>query len=171
MPLPLNATVATGQLAPFGRGRQSLKESVWYSGWLLTFLATGEDTQGRFALIEGVARKGNVPPPHIHHREDETFYIVEGEMTVTVGGQQIKGRPGSVLFAPRGIVHSLEINSEQMRMLVLLTPAGGEGYFKECSMPAPAMTLPPPAEVPYSEIEKLLAVGAKYGIEFVLPKP
>jgi quercetin dioxygenase-like cupin family protein len=169
MKSPVNATVATGQLAPFGRGRQSLKESVWYSGWLLTFLATGEDTQGRFSLIEGVARKGNVPPAHIHHREDETFYIVEGEMTATVGGQKIKGTSGSVIFAPRGIVHSFEINSEQMRMLVLLTPAGLEGYFKECSVPAPAMTMPPPAEVPYSDMQKLLDVGTKYGLEWVLP--
>jgi hypothetical protein len=56
-------------------------------------------------------------------------------------------------------------------MLVLLTPAGLEGYFKECSVPAPAMTLPPPADVPYSEIQKLLDVGANYGLEFVLPKP
>jgi hypothetical protein len=56
-------------------------------------------------------------------------------------------------------------------MLVLLTPAGLEGYFKECSVPAPAMTLPPPVEVSYSEIQKLLDVGAKYGLEFILPKP
>ena len=79
MTKPLSAMVGTERLAAFGRGRQSLKESVWYSGNLLTFLATGEDTQGRFALIEIVGRKGNVPPPHIHHREDETFFILEGE--------------------------------------------------------------------------------------------
>jgi quercetin dioxygenase-like cupin family protein len=138
---------------------------------LLTFLATGEDTQGRFALIEIVGRKGNVPPPHIHHREDETFYILEGEITVSVGGQIIKGTPGTMIFLPRNVVHSFEIESEQGRMLVLLTPAGLEGYFKECGVPAPAMTLPPPVEVPYSEIQRLIDVGAKYGIEFVLPKP
>jgi quercetin dioxygenase-like cupin family protein len=170
MTSPLSAPVGTGHLPPFGRGRQSLKESVWYSGWLITFLATGQDTGGRFALIEGVARKGNVPPPHIHTREDETFYILEGEMTATVAGQKIKGTPGSVIFVPRGIVHSFEIDSEQMRMLWLLTPAGLEGYFKECSVPAPAMTMPPPAEVPYSDIQKLLEVGTKYGLEWVLPK-
>jgi quercetin dioxygenase-like cupin family protein len=166
-----SATIGTEQLTAFGRGRQSLKESVWYSGHLLTFLATGEDTQGRFALVELVGRKGNVPPPHIHHREDETFYILEGEMTASVGGQTIKGTPGTMIFLPRNVLHSFEVESEQLRMLVLLTPAGFEGYFKECSMPAPAMTLPPPVEVPYSEIQKLLDVGAKYGLEFVLPKP
>ena len=61
MATPLGAAVGPEQLTAFGRGRQSLKESVWYSGHLLTFLATGEDTQGRFALIEIVGRKGNVP--------------------------------------------------------------------------------------------------------------
>jgi hypothetical protein len=55
------------ELIPFGRGRQSLEQSVWYSGHLLTFLATGVNTRGKFALIEIASRKGNVPPPHIHH--------------------------------------------------------------------------------------------------------
>ena len=167
----LSSTVETEQLSAFGRGRQSLKESAWYSGHLLTFLATGKDTQGRYALIEMVGRKGNVPPPHIHHREDETFYILEGEMTASVGGQTIKGTPGTMIFLPRNVLHSFEIESEQMRMLVLLTPAGLEGYFQECSVSAPAITLPPPAEVPYSEIQKMMHVAAKYGLEFVLPKP
>jgi hypothetical protein len=54
-------------------GFSSVDRSVWYSGWLLTFLAAAEETQGRFALIEAVARKSNVPPPHIHHWEEETM--------------------------------------------------------------------------------------------------
>jgi quercetin dioxygenase-like cupin family protein len=169
MTTALSATVGTEQLAPFGRARQSLNESVWYSGWLLTFLATGEDTQGRFALIEAVTRKGNVPPPHIHHREDESFYILEGDMTASVGSQSIKGTPGTLVFMPRRVAHSFEIHSELLRMLILLTPAGLEGYFKECSVPAPAMTLPPPADVPYSDILKLTAVSQRYGIESVSP--
>ena len=171
MTTTLSATVETEQLAPFGRGRQSLKESVWYSGWLMTFLATGEDTQGRFALIEAVTRKGNVPPPHIHRREDEIFYILEGEMTASVGKQTIKGTPGTLVFMPRDVAHSFEIHSDQLRMLILLTPAGLEGYFKECSVPAPAITLPPPAEAPYSDIQKLIAVAQRFGIEWVSPRP
>jgi len=154
----------------FGRGRQSLDRSVWYSGSLMTFLATAEDTQGQFALIEAVARKGNGPPAHIHHREEETFYVLEGEMTVSVGDRTIKATPGTMVFLPRGVVHSFAIESEQLRVLILLTPAGMEGWFKEFSVPAPAMTLPPAAEVPYSEIQRMLEVGPQYGIEFVLPK-
>ena len=155
---------------PFGRGRQSLDRSVWYSGWLMTFLATAEDTQGQFALIEAVARKGNVPPPHIHHREEETFYVLEGEMTFSVGGQTIKATPGTMVCLPRDVAHSFVIDSEQGRVLILLTPAGLEGWFKEFSEPAPAMTLPPPVETPYSEIQRMLEVGPQYGIEFVLPQ-
>ena len=125
-----------GEIIALGRGRQALEQSVWYSGWLLTFLATGDDTGGRFALMEQVARKGNVPPRHIHHREDETFYVVEGEMTFSVGDQTIKATAGTMVFAPRDIAHSFTIDSEQVRMLVMVAPAGAEGFFKACSVPA-----------------------------------
>lgn len=154
----------------FGRGRKSLEHSVWYTGWLLTFLATGEDTGGQFALMEQMARKGNVPPRHIHHREDETFYVIEGEMTFSIGDRTIKATPGTMVFAPRDIPHSFTIDSEQVRILVQVAPAGAEKFFKACSVPAPSMTLPPPAEVPYSEIQKMMALAPEYGFEFVMPK-
>ncbi len=154
----------------FGRGRQSLEQSVWYAGWLLTFLATGEETGGQFALMEQIARKGNVPPRHIHHREDETFYVIDGEMTFSIGDRTIKATPGTMVFAPRDVAHSFTIDSEQVRVLVQVAPAGLEGFFKACSVPAPSMTLPPPAEVPYSEIQRMMALASEYGFEFVVPK-
>jgi quercetin dioxygenase-like cupin family protein len=153
----------------FASGRQSLERSVWYSGWLLTFLATGEDTRGQFALMEQIARKGNVPPRHIHHREDETCYVVEGEMTFVIGDETIKATPGTMVFAPRDVAHSFAIDSEQVRILVMVAPAGAEGFFRECSAPAPSMTLPPPAETPYSEIQKMMSLASTYGFEFVPP--
>ena len=158
------------RVAAFGTGRQSLERSVWYSGWLVTFLATGEETRGQFALTEQVARKGNVPPRHIHHREDETFYVVEGEMTFSIGDQTIKATAGTMVFAPRDIPHSFTIDSEQVRILVMVSPAGAEQFFKECSVPAPSMTLPPLTETPYSEIQKMMALAPSYGFEFVPPK-
>ncbi|MGO8813992.1 MAG: quercetin 2,3-dioxygenase [Terriglobia bacterium] len=162
-------TKVEGPIA-LGRGRQDLDRSVWYNGSLMTFLATAEDTDGRFALIEAVSRKGNAPPPHIHHREDETFYVLDGEITVSVGDRIIKAKPGTMVFLPRGVAHSFAIESDELRMLILATPAGLEGWFKQFSVPAPAMTLPPPAETPYSEIQKMLAAAPDYGLEFVLPK-
>lgn len=159
-----------GEIVALASGRQSLERSVWYSGWLLTFLATGEETRGQFALMEQIARKGNVPPRHIHHREDETFYIVEGEMTFLIGDETIKATPGTMVFAPRDVAHSFTIDSEQVRILVMVAPAGAEGFFRECSVPAPSMTLPPSTETPYSEIQKMMALAPTYGFEFVPPK-
>ena len=151
----------------FNRGRQSLDHSVWYNGSLMTFLATGEDTHGQFALIEAVARRGNVPPPHIHHREDEIFYVLEGEVVVSVGDRTIKGTAGTMFFLPRDVPHSFTIESEQSRILILLTPAGLEGWFKEFSVPAQAMTLPPADEPAYGEVQRMLEAAPRYGIEFV----
>jgi len=154
------------EFAAFTRGRLSLDRSVWYSGQLMTFLVTGEDTQGRFALIEAVARRGNNPPPHIHHREEETFYVLEGEMTFSVGGQTIKATPGTMVCLPRDVAHSFAIDSEQSRVLILLTPAGFEGWFKEFSVPAQAMTLPPADEPGDREVQRMLDTASQYGIEF-----
>ena len=120
--------------------------------------------------MEQVARKGNVPPRHIHHREDETFYVVEGEMTFSVGDQTIKATPARWSSPRATSPHSFTIDSEQVRILVMVAPAGAEGFFKECSVPAPSMTLPPPAETPYSEIQKMMALAPQYGFEFVPPK-
>jgi len=154
----------------FSNGRQSLDRSVWYNGSLMTFLATGEETQGQFALIEMVGRRGNAPPPHIHHQEDEIFYVLEGETVVSVGDRTIKGTPGTMIFLPRDVRHSFTIESEQARMLVLVTPAGLEGWFKEFSVPALAMTLPPADEPAYGEVQRMLEAAPRYGLEFVLPE-
>ena len=150
----------------FTHGRQSLDRSVWYNGSLMTFLATGEETQGKFALIEAVARRGMVPPPHIHHREDEIFYVLEGEIVVSVADRTIKGTPGTMVFLPRDVRHSFTIESAHARMLILLTPAGLENWFKEFSVPAPAMTLPPAEEPGYQDVQRMLQAAPSYGIEF-----
>ena len=154
------------ELVGFSHGCQSLDRSVWYSGSLMTFLATGEETQGKFALIEAVSRKGNDPPPHTHHREDEIFYVLEGEVVVSVGDRTIKGTPGTIIFLPRNVRHSFTIESERARMLILVTPAGLEGWFKEFGVPAQAMTLPPADEPGYQDVQRMLEAAPKYGLEF-----
>ena len=167
--VPGAANMNPAESFAFARGRESLDRSVWYSGWLLTFLATAEETRGQFALIEATSRKGNVPPRHIHRREEETFYVLEGEMNVTVGDRTFKATPGTLVCLPRGVAHSFTIESEQLRTLILLTPAGLEGFFKEFSVPAPAMRLPPANEPAYGEVQRMLEAAPRYGLEFVLP--
>jgi quercetin dioxygenase-like cupin family protein len=150
----------------FSHGRQSLDRSVWYNGSLMTFLATGEETQGKFALIEAVSRKGNDPPPHTHRREDEIFYVLEGEVIVSVGDHTIKGMPGTMIFLPRDVRHSFTIESDHARMLILVTPAGLEKWFKEFGVPAAAMTLPPANEPGYQDVQRMLEAAPRYGLEF-----
>ena len=167
---PDAANIKLTESIGLSRGPQPLDHSVWYNGWLMTFLASGEDTHGQFAMIEAVGRRGNVPPPHIHHREDETFYVLEGEIVVSVGDRMIRGMPGTMIFLPRNVRHSFTIESEQSRMLIFVTPAGFDGWFREFSVPAPAMTLPPAGEPAYGEVQRMLEAAPRYGLEFVLPE-
>jgi quercetin dioxygenase-like cupin family protein len=155
-------------LKPYTRSRSS-DASAWYLGKILfTFLATAEDTNGQFALLEAQGKKGNEPPPHTHRDEDECFYIVSGEVSVFVDGQRFYGRPGSWVFIPRGSVHTFALESDEATMLILFTPAGFEGYFQEMSVPADSIVTPPISAGP-PDVQHLLAVGAKYGCEFVAP--
>jgi hypothetical protein len=86
-------------LVAYKRSR-SLDSSNWYMGSLLTFLAESKDTGGSFTLIEGLLKPGNEPPPHMHGREDELFYILEGEMDMYVGNEVFKAGAGECLFLP-----------------------------------------------------------------------
>ncbi len=160
-------TVAAVHLAGPGGDR-----SVWYSGWLLTFLATGEETNGQFALIEEIGRKGQsvVPPPHVHTREDECFFVVEGAITCYVGDETVHVPAGSFVLLPRGVPHRYELVSEEVRLLNLCVPAGFEGVFRALSEPAAALTLPPAPDGP-PDIPQLLAAAADHGVEILIPPP
>jgi quercetin dioxygenase-like cupin family protein len=161
-------SMTTPTIKPYARSRSS-DASAWFHGnTLVTFLATGEDTNGQFSLMESLARKGSEPPPHVHQDEDECFYIVAGEVSFRVDGQTFYGRPGSWVLVPRGTVHSFVLDSDEATMLVLFTPAGFERFFQEMSEPAVSVTTPPtPASPP--DIPRLLATAAKYGSTFVAP--
>ncbi|HEX4952057.1 MAG TPA: quercetin 2,3-dioxygenase [Thermoanaerobaculia bacterium] len=143
-----------------------LGNSVWYMGHLLTFLATGEDTNWHFTLIEARAVRGGEPPPHIHHLEDELYFVLEGEVTFFVGEETYEAGPGSTVFLPRGVPHWFTLNSETARTLILLTPAGLEGYFRALAEPARALTLPPPPEKPY-DLAEVATVAERYGVQFL----
>src|SRR4028119_1346368 len=81
-------------------------ESVWVVGDLITLKLTSEDTGGAFALFEGLVAPGGGPPPHIQHREDESFYVLEGEYEFVVEGRTMKTGSGSLLYVPRGNLHA-----------------------------------------------------------------
>jgi quercetin dioxygenase-like cupin family protein len=138
-------------------------------GDVYRFLATGEETNGTYALFEAIVPPGGGPPPHVHSQEEEGFYILEGEITFTVGEKRIVATAGMFANMPVGTPHSFKNESNRpAKMLISVAPAGLEQMFLEVGMPVAQGTttaLPPTKE----EIEKLIAVAPKYGVEIKLP--
>jgi mannose-6-phosphate isomerase-like protein (cupin superfamily) len=148
-------------------------EAWWWFGVLATIKATAEHTGGRYALVEILAPDGYEGVLHVHHFEDEGFYILEGEMTFYVGDQTIKAGPGSFLFGPKDVPHAFTVDSGPAKLLFVLSPAGMEGAIREMGVPARTLSVPPPPEAPPDEVEmeRLAAIGARYGAEIVGPPP
>ncbi len=141
----------------------------WLGVTLATIKATGKDTGGQYALVEVIEPEGAEAPLHVHHNEDEAFWILEGELTFEVGEQTIKATPGFFLFGPRDVPHRYTVESGPARMLFLLSPAGFEEFIYASSEPAPERTLPHPPEGPPSEaeMEQLGALVHQYGGEIL----
>jgi quercetin dioxygenase-like cupin family protein len=120
-----------------------------------TFRLTGEDTDGQYFTMEGVVPPGGGPPPHIQTREEESFYILEGEITFWAGGERISGTAGSWFNIPKGVVHNFKNETDETaRLLIFFAPAGIEQAFREMVTDAEN-----PAHI--------AAVGRKYGIDFL----
>ena len=128
-------------------------------GDLVTVKIHGRDTGGVYSQIESTCGPKVGPPPHIHHREDETFFVIEGEFEFICGGERTTGGPGTVARLPRGVSHRFaNIGDTPGRVLVTITPAGFEDFFAEVG------ALPPEQQM---EMPNLSAVASRYGLEFV----
>jgi len=143
-------------------------KAVWALGELHIWKATGADTGGQYALMEDLVAAGGEPPPHVHHNEDEAFYVLSGEVTFQLGEQEFSATQGAFVFGPRGVPHAFRVTSaEPARMLVIVSPSGFDDFSAELGKPAGALTLPP-AEAP--DFEKLARLTQKYRID-ILPPP
>jgi quercetin dioxygenase-like cupin family protein len=138
-------------------------------GDVYRLLATGEETNGAYALLEAVVSPGGGPPPHVHSREEEGFYVLEGEIVFLVGEERMVLSAGMFANMPVGTRHAFRNESSQpAKMLISVAPAGLERMFLEVgvSLPQGATTALPPTS---AEIEKLLAIAPQYGIEIQVP--
>ena len=138
-------------------------------GDVYRFLVTGEDTNGKYALWEALVPPGGGPPPHVHSREEEGFYVLEGEITFQIGGERLVAGVGTFANMPVGTPHSFRNESDRpARMLISVAPAGLEQMFFEVGVPLVegATSALPPTE---DEVNWLLAVAPNYGIEIQLP--
>ena len=148
-----------------GEGR-----TVAVVGDVYRFLATGADTDGKYALWEAIVPPGGGPPPHIHSREEEGFYILEGEITFQAGAARVVASAGTFANMPVGTLHSFKNETDRpARMLISVAPAGLEQMFFEVGQPVPAgaQSAAPPTQ---EDIEKLLAAAPRYGVEIKLPQ-
>ena len=146
----------------------------WWGGGLVTIKATGKETGDLYSIVEVLEPQGAQAPLHLHRKEDEAFYVLEGEMTFRIGEETIKARPGSFVFGPKDVPHTYNVDSGPARLLFLLSPAGFEGFVEAISKPAEARTLPPsktegPSDendtTDEAESESFTALEARYGCE------
>jgi quercetin dioxygenase-like cupin family protein len=143
---------------------------TWPIDTLDVIKATSEQTGGLFGVVESQERKGSGPPRHVHEREDEGYYILEGEYTFFVAEEAIPAPAGTWLFCPRGLPHTFRCETDLARYVVFIVPGGFEGFFLETFGRAPEHRLPPPPEGP-PDMEHLSAQAARYGVTIVGPPP
>ena len=162
-------------LQPHRRGPM-LETTNAYMGSLMSFLARGAETGGRFAVMEYQAHPGNEPPPHAHEWEHELCYVIEGAMELYCDGQVLVAGPGEVVFMPQGVPHAFYIRSPRLRMLILVQatgehPVGLDDYFRAMSAPADSMELPV-GGVTYQmeDPQHAVRIGAAHGIRTLSPE-
>lgn len=133
-------------------------------GSVYAILAEGEQTGGQYTLVEAFVPPDGGPPPHTHTREDEAFYLLEGEMTVTIAGRPLVLTPGGFAFGPRNVEHTFRNTGRGVaRMLVWITPAGLEHFFRAVGAPLRPGTREAAAPTA-DQVEKLLATAPRYGL-------
>jgi quercetin dioxygenase-like cupin family protein len=161
------STSGSPSLAPIALKRGE-GDALWAFGGLAVVKASSEATDGRVFVVEMLAPRGAGSPLHVHHREDEWFYVTEGELTLWVGGQVIDAPAGSFVYGPRDVPHTFDVSSDEARFLLVTEPADFEGFLRAAGEPAPSMTIPPPPAEP-PDLEALTALAAEYGLEILGP--
>ena len=143
--------------------------NFWWKTGRMTVKAGGGETGHAFAQVENFDPRGTATPPHVHRNEDEAFYVVEGEITVLIGGERIELGAGDYLFAPRDIPHATIVTSESAHYITTISPAGLEDLFVELGVPVSEGEQPVEAALPPMP-EVVRRFGA-YGVEILGPPP
>jgi mannose-6-phosphate isomerase-like protein (cupin superfamily) len=149
---------------PPGEGR-----SLWVFGELVTYKTTGQQTGGAYSLFEVASRPGTGPPPHVQHREEEAFWVLEGEYAFLIEGLTLTAGAGALVYVPKGTLHTHKnLGEDVSRMLVSQTPGGlSEMFFEETGLPGTGLSSAPPAPSP-EELQRMVELGRRYGIEYPL---
>ncbi|WP_328603355.1 cupin domain-containing protein [Amycolatopsis sp. NBC_00345] len=137
--------------------------AVWHMGALMVFKATSADTGNQYWLAEQTSRQGYASPVHVHTREDETFHVLEGELSIEIDGVMHRPGPGGTVFSPRGLAHSYKVESAEARWLVLGTPGGFDGWFFDTGKPAETLEIPEFNPADFPDFGAVIASVEQYG--------
>jgi mannose-6-phosphate isomerase-like protein (cupin superfamily) len=140
---------------------------LWFIDNLVHVHVDADTSNGLLALLDERGRRGTMPPLHVHHRDDETFYVIDGEVSLFVAGRRLTLTAGQAAHAPREVPHTYRVESEQAHWLVITTPAGFESFVRRVSEPAPADELPAAARP--ADPAVLARAAADVGIEILGP--
>ena len=144
--------------------RNDAGEARWWFGALAVIKATAADTGGQLSIVEVTEHPGAEAPLHVHHRDDEGFWILEGEVTFEAGDQLIEASAGDYVFGPRDIPHRFTVGPDGARMIWVLTPTGFEDFVDEVSVPAEAATVPPAHVLPPEDAAEIVL---RHGMELL----
>ncbi len=143
-------------------------QAYWFAGTLMILKASGEQTEGRFALLDQWVPGGYAVPWHIHHHEDEAWYLLSGEATFYCGERRFAASAGSWIFLPKGVPHAFTAGPSGGRLLTFSAPAAFADFVAAAGEPAPERVLPPAGPL---DVERLAAIAARFGIEIIGPPP
>jgi quercetin dioxygenase-like cupin family protein len=144
-------------------------DARWWFGQLALLKAGAPDTHGRYTLVEIVVPPNYITPLHAHGREDEAFWILDGEVVFEVGGEMFDAAAGSYLLAPRGVAHRFTAGATGARMLFLFTPGGFERYIEATSVAALQPTVPPADVTPPQNVAEIARAFGTEIFEDVTP--
>jgi len=143
-------------------------KATWFAGALLVHKAGEETTNGRFDLLDQSMPPGYVVPRHIHHAEDEAWYLLDGEVTFYCGDEEFRATRGTWIYAPRDIPHTFKVSAQGARALTFTAPSGFAGFVDEFGEPAQTSSVPPPGPI---DEARLAMLAQKYHIAIVGPPP
>jgi quercetin dioxygenase-like cupin family protein len=150
-------------VVPSGEG-----QAIWHIDTLMTVKALAEDTGGRLAVGERLLPHRSSPPLHVHHEDDEAWFVLDGALTFQVEDATFTASAGSFVWAPRGRPHTFRVDSPTARLLGLGLPAGFDRFVRATGRPAESATIPPPPDGP-PDMAALVAAAREHGMDVLGP--